>query len=182
MAKATIKLSDGTCVTVEGTPEEVQRLLEIYSAPAPPVSAPSQLKQKSKRKSVRRAEPTTKVGDQSPDLNEIVGLVKSCDEAAEIEERILDRTSMVDRTLLPLYIVHEHLDNAFGLTSGDVRKVTTDLGIPVATPNASRTLSGTASRYVIVDRLRKRGGAPPRYKLSRRGVQYMKAVIAGKAE
>jgi hypothetical protein len=79
---------------------------------------------------------------------------------------------------LPLYIVHEHLGNAFGLSSGEVTKVTTDLGVPVSQPNASRTLSGTAAKYVIGDRVRKKG-QPVRYKLSRRGVQYLQAVIRG---
>ena len=92
---------------------------------------------------------------------------------------ILDRASQVDRTLLPLYLVHEHLGNAFGLSSGDVSKITTDLGVPVSQPNASKTLSGTAAKYVIGDKVRKRGQLV-RYKLSRRGVQYLQTVIGGK--
>lgn len=92
----------------------------------------------------------------------------------------MDRPAQVNRTLLPLYIVHEHLDNAFGLTSGEVTKVTTNLGIPISQPNASRTLSGTAAKYVIGDKVKIKGQAV-RYKLSRRGIQYMKQVLAGKA-
>ena len=84
----------------------------------------------------------------------------------------------MNRILLPLYIVHEYYGNSIGLTSGDVSKITTDLGVPVQTPNASRTLSGTASRYVIGDSVRKKG-QPVRYKLSRRGVQFIKEVISG---
>jgi hypothetical protein len=110
-----------------------------------------------------------------------VNLTKTCDEAESIEAQILDRTSQVDRTLLPLYVVHEHLGNKFGLSSGDVSKITTDLGVPISTANASGTLSGTAAKYVMGDKVRKRGQAV-RYKLSRRGVQYMKAVIAGKSD
>lgn len=109
---------------------------------------------------------------------EIVNLVKDCDEADRIETQILDGSSQVNRTLLPLYIVHEHLGNAFALTSGEVNKVTTDLSIPISTPNASNTLSGTASRYVIGDKIKKKGLAV-RYKLSRRGVKYMKDLLKG---
>jgi hypothetical protein len=86
-----------------------------------------------------------------------------------------------DRTLLPLYIVHEHLDNAFALSSGDVTKVTSDLGVRVSQPAASRTLSGTAAKYVVGDRVRKKGQLV-RYKLSRRGLQYVQGVIRGNAE
>jgi hypothetical protein len=71
--------------------------------------------------------------------------------------------------------------NAFGLSSGEITKITTDLGVPISTPNASNTLSGTAAKYVMGDRVRKRGQAV-RYRLSRRGVQYMKGVISGKSD
>ena len=74
--------------------------------------------------------------------------------------------------------MHKYIDNAYGLTSGEVSQVTTDLGIPIQTPNASRTLSGTASKYVIGDKVRKKGQAV-RYKLSRRGVEYFKKVLSG---
>lgn len=56
----------------------------------------------------------------------------------------------------------------------------TDLGVPVSQPNASKTLSGTAAKYVIGDRVRKKGQLV-RYKLSRRGLQYMQSVISGGA-
>jgi hypothetical protein len=62
------------------------------------------------------------------------------------------------------------------LTSGEVSKVTTELGIRIDVANASKTLSGSASRYVIGDRVRK-SGQPVRYKLSRRGHAYVKEAI-----
>lgn len=119
--------------------------------------------------------------DKAPDLSEIVNLIKNSDEAEAIEAKILDKVSQVNRILLPLYIVHEYMDNTLSLTSGEVSQITTDLGIPVSQPNASTTLSGTASRYVIGDKVRRRGQAV-RYKLSRRGVQYVKSVLGGKAD
>jgi len=182
MAKASLKLSNGTVVTLEGTPEEVKELLELYGGerqPAPK-GAPQQRKHPKPQPVERRAERDETKGDGNLDLNAIVTLTKDCDEAEVIEKQILDRPAQVNRTLLPLYIVHEHLDNAFGLTSGEVTKVTTDLGIPISQPNASRTLSGTASKYVIGDKVKIKGQAV-RYKLSRRGIQYMKQVLAEKA-
>lgn len=182
MAKASLKLSNGTVVTLEGTPEEVKHLLELYGGEGESDSkaAPERRKVRKPQPRARRAERDDASGDGKPDLNEIVTLTKDCDEAEAIETQILDRPAQVNRTLLPLYIVHEHLDNAFGLTSGDVKKVTTDLGIPISQPNASRTLSGTASKYVIGDKVKIKG-QPVRYKLSRRGIQYMKEVLAGNA-
>lgn len=187
MAKASLTLPNGTVVQIEGTTEEVRDLLQFYGGthgqPAPaegkPPVRPKARKVKSKRTSSNKADVGTV--DSTRDLSQIVNLAKDCDDADAIERQILDRTSQVDRTLLPLYIVHEHLKNAFGLSSGEIAKITTDLGVPISTPNASRTLSGTAAKYVMGDRVRKMGQLV-RYKLSRRGVQYMKSVLSGTSD
>jgi hypothetical protein len=179
MAKASLKLSNGTIVTLEGTPEEVTRLLELYGGEhAEASTAKSSTRTHKSRDRVPSPDQPKGQGEGKPNLNQIVALVKECDEAEAIESQILDRAAQVDRTLLPIYIVHEYLGNAFGLTSGEVSKVTKDLGIPISQPNASRTLSGIASKYVIGDKVKVKG-QPVRYKLSRRGLKYMKEVLAG---
>ena len=185
MAKASWKSSTGAAVDVEGTAEEVAQMLALLDSGArsgssagahvkPPASKPKKVLRKGKAAAgpkEARADDDTQV-----DIAGIVNTTKTCDEAENIETRILDRTSQVDRILLPLYIVHEHYDNAFGLTSGHVSKITRELGVPVSQPNTSRTLSGTASKYVMGDTVRKKGQAV-RYKMSRRGVQYLQSVI-----
>lgn len=175
MAKASIALPNGTVVNIEGTPEEVQHLLKFYSDQS--IETPRRRASK-KPVSARGMAKKKEMASENIDYAEIVNLVKECGEAEAIEEQILDRASQVNRTLLPLYIVHEYLNNDKKLTSGEITKVTTDLGIPISQPNASRTLSGTASRYVIGDKVKKKG-QPVRYKLSRRGVKYLKAVLEG---
>lgn len=183
MAKASVRLPNGTSVLIEGTTDEVRQLLEFYGqtthAPMPKrakAEKPRGTRSKSHVRTVPRAD-----GDDQPNLAEIINLIKNCDEADAIETQILDRTSQVNRILLPLFFVHEHLDNAFGLTSGDISKITTDLGIPIQPPNVSHTLVGTASRYVIGHAVRKKG-KPIRYKLSRRGVSYFSSVLRGTAD
>lgn len=177
MAKATLTLTNGTSVVIEGSPEEVHHLLSLYGGDSP--QSTTETRRRARKKSSPKKAPVAKAraGDQ-PDLADIVNLIKTCDEAESIEEQILDRASQVNRILLPLYVVHEYLDNAFGLTSGEVSKITTNLGVPVLAPNASRTLSSTASRYVVGDSVRKQG-KPVRYKLHRRGARYFKSVISG---
>lgn len=172
MPKATFSLPNGTIVTIEGESGEIQALLDHYSKSSPSIYP----LRKEKGTKIKSSQAQSSAGQF--DFSKIVNLVKNCDEAESIENKILDKASQVNRTLLPLYIVHEHMDNAVALTSGDINKITTDLGIPIATPNASRTLSGTASRYVIGDQVRTKGQTV-RYKLSRRGVQYIKSVITG---
>lgn len=73
--------------------------------------------------------------------------------------------------LLPLYIVHRFFSGSPGLTSGDIQKITKQLGVPVAVANASNALSDTARGYVDGDKVRRRGSAV-RYKLVRRGAVF----------
>ncbi len=177
MAKAALKLPNGTVVEIEGSTEEVRELLEFYGG-AGSGRATISHKRPPKKASRKRAAANSESASDTLDLTQIVNEVKGCDEAEDIETKILDKSSQVDRTLLPLYIVHEYFDNAHGLSSGDINKVTTELSVPVSQPNASKTLSGTASKYVIGDTARKKG-ATVRYKLNRRGVKYLKSVISG---
>lgn len=185
MPKASIKLPDGTSVVIEGSPEEVAKLLALYGGAASGTGASYAVPIKeSERKHVApknkvAASKKVESGD-SPDLLAIIAHIKNCDQAESIETKVLDKTGQVNRILLPLFIVHEYIDNAYGLTSGEVSQITTDLGIPVQQPNASSTLSGTASKYVIGDKVRKKGQAV-RYKLSRRGVLYFKGVLDGES-
>jgi hypothetical protein len=180
MPKASITLPNGTVVEVDGTVEEVQRLLQFYGGS----TGNLETEKRKRRKQNKRKTPASpaRAGD-GPKVNhaEIVNVIKTCDEADAIDRMILSRTSVVDRTLLPLYIVHEYLSNSIGLTSGDVHKITTDLGIPTGQANASSALSGSAKRYVIGDKIRVKGRAV-RYKLSRAGLDYVKSVIKGKAD
>lgn len=172
MATAKLTLPDGTNVLIEGTPEEIERLLSYYSGGSASPPKPTSR--------VSRATPSSKKPPRSadePDVAEIVNTIKTCDEAEAIETRILARDSQVDRVLLPLYIVHQYFGGKFGLTSGHINRVTTELGIPISTPNASATLSSTANRYVIGDKTRQRC-RPVRYKMHRRGVEYIKSVLA----
>lgn len=187
MAKATMILPNGTKVDIEGTTEEVAQLLNTIGqgggvgAQSAATTLPS--KRKKSRRTVKRD--TNSTSKSRPEgasvaIAAIVNVLKSSDEAEAIEERILDKTSQVDRTLLPLYAVHEYMEEKVGLTSGDINRITTQLGIPISTANASRTLSGTASRYVMADSVRQ-NGVPVRYQLSRRGAQYMKGIIKGQS-
>ena len=174
MPKASFNLPDGTSVIIEGTSEEVKNILDYYANRSIDSGKPS-----SKKVTQTKDKEITEKSSSKLNLAKLVNLVKDCNEADAIERNILDKSSQVDRVLLPIYIVHEYLDNAFGLSSGNINKILADLGIPMATPNISLTLSGTASRYVMGDKVRKRG-QPVKYKLSRKGLTYFKEVLQGK--
>jgi hypothetical protein len=176
MAKAHLTLPGGTTVTIEGTPDEVHRLLQLSVGEVAPTKrgrTPPGTPSRARKASADSPE------SDGPDLTAIVNLVKECPEADGIETNILNRTSVIDRVLLPLHIFKKHAKSAAGLTSGEIARVTRELGVPVSQPNASTALSGTASKYVMGDKVRRRG-QPVRYRISRRGEQYLASVIDGK--
>jgi hypothetical protein len=168
--RAEVVLPDGTRIAIEGSEAEVSRLLSNYRERASPPE-----REGSRRASVTDA---TAEQDSSITLPEIVRHVKECPESEAIEKHILDRTARVERVLLPLYVIHEHMANAVGLTSGEIARITQELGVPVSQSNVSTIIGGAASQYVVSDQLAKRGVAR-RLKISRKGLQYMKEVLDG---
>jgi hypothetical protein len=178
MPKASLTLANGTVVTIEGTAPEVHELLSFYgSATSKPANGQAHKPPAPPARQRPASPPEDKIGAEV-DLMAIVNYVKSCDEAESIEKHILDQTDQLARVLLPMYVVFEHMNNAYGLTSGQISKVTVQLGVPLKQPNVSKTLSGAAAKYIIGDTVRKNGQAV-RYKLSRRGHAYVKEIIAG---
>lgn len=180
MAKATVTLPNGTQVNIEGSPEEVARIMELYSQQDGGTTRKKAKKKRTAKKKTGARRSTRQTGDSDVQVDwaGIVKIVKTCDEAENIETQILDKRSRINRVLLPIYIVHKYMGDEFGLTSGDINKVTTNLSVPVSQPNASTTLTGAASKYVIADTVRV-SGVPIRYKLSRRGAKYLEGVISG---
>ena len=137
MPKASINLPDGTVVVIEGSPEEVAKLLQMYGGSVGTSGASRSNNKKSKPKTAKKKAgktPSNKsTEDESVDIMQIIEVIRNCDEAEIIETQVLDKTGQVNRILLPLFIVHEHFDNAFSLSSGDISRITTDLGVPVQT-------------------------------------------------
>lgn len=176
MAKANLTLPNGTLVNIEGTTEEVQRLLDLYSG----VPLRSEVRRhedgadRGRLPDADTGRPTA--SDSQVDLVELVNLIRTCDDSERIESAVLDSSSVLNRVLLPLFIVHEHKGNAFGLTSGEISKITVELGVPVTQPNVSTSLSGPAKSHVIGDKMRIKG-QPVRYKLNRRGVQHFRQIL-----
>lgn len=178
MPKASLTLASGTVVTIEGTTSEVNELLSFYGSATSHQAAGHEHKQPVPTARQKPGSLSESKDNAEVDLMAIVNHTKSCDEAESIETRILDQPDQLPRVLLPMYIVYEHMGNAHGLTSGQISKVTVQLGVPVKLPNVSKTLSGAATKYIIGDTVRKAGQAV-RYKLSRRGHTYMKEFISG---
>jgi hypothetical protein len=173
MTKAKLALPSGTVITIEGTVEDVQKLVEFCGDSSAQSAIPGK-----KTKSHNRKQ-SSQALHQKDHITQIVNLIKDCEESDVIEENIIDKASEVNRVLLPLYIIHEYMGNTIALQSGEISKITKELGISISQPNVSSNLSGDASRYVMGDRTRK-ARQVVKYKLNRRGLKYMKEIIKGK--
>ncbi|OGP25759.1 MAG: hypothetical protein A2X99_05580 [Deltaproteobacteria bacterium GWB2_55_19] len=174
MAKASFTLPDGTTVLVEGSVDEIQKIISLYSPEI--VTRPQHINKKQDYKNhISKIEKESKV-----DISTLVNTLKSSDEIKLIEKNVLDRSIVIDRVLLPLYILHKDFDDKFPLTSGEISKIFSQLGITIFQSNVARTLSSTASKYVIGDKIRAKGQAV-RYRLSRLGMKYISSVIKGQA-
>jgi len=180
MANAKFTTPQGTSLEISGTPEEIQKFLKIYESSTISTTSTNP-NPKNKKLPVKRIKSEGSKPKSENILLEIVNKIKDCDEAKEIEENILDRNSQVDKVLLPLYVIHEYLNDDVALQSGEISKITGDLGILIKQPNVSRILSETASRYVMGDKVRK-AKQPVKYKLNRKGQKYIKGVITGKQD
>ncbi|MBU0574425.1 MAG: hypothetical protein KKH83_08125 [Candidatus Margulisbacteria bacterium] len=163
MAKASLVMMDGTKVQIDGSPEEIIKILGTH-------------KMVTKHTAHKQKDALQKIDINDTDLTDIINAIKSCQEADLIEKNILDSNGLVDRILLPLYIIHGEESSISGLTSGDIAKILAQLGIGIHVANISKTLSSAASKYVLGDKIRKKG-QPVRYKISRKGMAYLRSVI-----
>ncbi|MDD5102793.1 MAG: hypothetical protein PHX93_00150 [Candidatus Peribacteraceae bacterium] len=172
MAKSHIKLPDGTDIIIEGNPDEIAKILELYSVK-------SEASPRSAGGSTKPHKPSTDKGEMNGDhVLELINTIKECDESEKIEQTILDRLSLVNRILLPLYISHQHFRNEIALQTGEISKILTELGTPVSVSNVAHCIAGSAKSYVAGDKVRKRGQAV-KYRITRKGLTYLTAVING---
>jgi len=167
MAKSTINLPDGTIITIDGSPEEIKKILSVYQTE----KESGVIKKRKSAAGIKKEEKS-----EQDNILDVINYIKNCEGADAIEEKILDRASQVDRVLLPLYVA-DKLKNKPHLSSGDIHSVLKELGIKIALPNISNTLRGTASKYVMGDRQLKKGAGVVKYQISRPGRQYITKIL-----
>ncbi len=175
MATSKIVLPNGTIISVDGNPEEIKKILSFYSQPS---NETQNIKRKKSNSIKQRVNIEHSDESETDAVMEIVTSIKESEEAENIETNVLDRPSQIDRILLPLYVNQKYLENKYSLTTGEIAKVLVELGVPISVPNVSNGMTTSASKYVVGDKARKKGQAV-KYKLSRRGFQYMSAVVSG---
>lgn len=169
MPKATIALANGTTITIDGTLEDINYLVNIYS---PSNTKPLKNKKLPKSKKVKSNRPLA----NKFDVLRITNALHNCEEIEEIEKNILDKPNELNRVLLPLYVLEKHLKDETGLTTSEISKVTIKLGVKVSRQNSLRAVKFTGPKYILSQ---SEGSHFPRYRLNRRGMKYMESVING---
>lgn len=172
MAKSTIKLENGTTITVEGTVEEISKLLALYQKPTIVDNGNNGQQEDGDLIDAKSASK-----HEFLDIVKLVNATKDSNDLEQIEKNILDKAGQVDRVLLPLFIADRKFGSEISLSSNDIYKFLKEFGISMALPNISNTLSSSASRYVIADSTRRKG-ASIGYKISRKGKQHLEQVLA----
>lgn len=170
MTKSTIKLPNGTVITVEGSLEDVAQLLNLYGEQGASTASVGGGTPKVKKEVTKQAQASAVEGHV--DVLTLVNITKDADDFDDIERKILDNASQIDRVLLPLFITERSFGASATLSSGDVYKFLKEFGINMALPNVSKTLSSSAIKYVMTSSTRKKG-ASNSYRISRKGKQYV---------
>lgn len=180
--KANFTLPNGATIEVDGTIEEVNAVAD-HAAKYPPSGAmPAPTTSRASAAAWQPPTPNSDDPEAVPELNiaAVVGIIKDCPEAEAIQHRVLDANPLnaAHRTLMCLWAVSKYVSDQIGLTSGDIQKITDQLGIKLDISSASRVLSDRAKAFVSGDVVRRKGGAV-RYKLNRRGIAEFERILNG---
>ena len=98
-----------------------------------------------------------------------------CDESDKIQSNILDQKGMNVKILLSFYVSYKYFKNAW-LTTGDIEKITSNLGVRIAVSNVSNKIKSNLRQYLESGSVR-RLGLPTPYRLNRNGVKYFESLL-----
>jgi hypothetical protein len=135
---------------------------------------------RSRRKKSAPTEGQIRTGDdQVADavLTQIIASVNDADNYDDIAKYVLDRADRTARILMCYYFAHQHTTDP-AMTTTDVERITSQLGVKIAQPNVAKVIREGAGRYLTADRVRRRGQAV-RYKINRRGIAAFEEAVAG---
>ncbi len=89
----------------------------------------------------------------------IANKAKDCNESEHIQKKVLDVRNPEAKVLMCFYVSYKYFGNAW-LTSGDVERITSELGVKIATGNASNYIKALRANLES-GKARKKGSATP---------------------
>lgn len=117
----------------------------------------------------------SKVNNKNDYVLLIVNKIKNCQESEKIDSKILGKSAIPCRVLLPFFICYKYFPEQ-GLTSGDIEKITSELRVKIKTPNVSNSITNSLLKYLDGDSSRVKG-KPVIYKLNRKGANYFESLL-----
>jgi len=133
------------------------------------------LEAKDQKPKLKKVSDDTKQGISSDLVLNIINKIGECDESEKIQANVLDKTSMEGKILLCFHISYRYFKNA-RLTTGDIEKITSELGTKITVGNVSNKITGGLRKYLESGTTRKHG-APTPYRLNRKGAKRFKEII-----
>jgi hypothetical protein len=119
-------------------------------------------------------------GDITIDENDInlaiANSITNCEEAELIQNKVLDSRNLEARILLCFFISNKYFGNAW-LTSGNIERITSELGVKVSSANASTKLKSLRA-FLESGKVRK-NGLPTPYRLNRSGQKHFDNILHG---
>lgn len=109
------------------------------------------------------------------DIVAVVNEINDFDKYKIIEEKILKKSNQLNRILLVFYFANK-VKSGGSITTGDVAKITDQLGIRITSANAASNIKNN-SKFFASETVRKRG-AVVKYKMNRKGIEEFESIIA----
>lgn len=106
----------------------------------------------------------------------IANSITNCKEAELIQAKVLDTRNLEAKILLCFFISHKYFSNAW-LTSGNIERITSELGVKVGSANASTKLKSLRA-FLESGKVRK-NGLPTPYRLNRSGQKRFEEILHG---
>jgi hypothetical protein len=158
-----VRLRSGDAeIEIEGSRGDIDQLLERWwqlkeVSSAPPLRPNGATKP---RRKPAQANNEANTLDSSLDVNAIANQVKESEHFSSIEQKILHASGQrYNKVAFAIWFVNQPL------TSGDIHRLLTALGVRIGLPAVSVALK-TNMKKLTTDKARKHGGAPAAYQLT----------------
>jgi hypothetical protein len=136
--------------------------------------------QPSKKTPALKKKPTSSTVTSNKETGvDIVKIINSINESEQhdiIKENILNKVKNLNKILLVFYFTNEAHGNNTYITTGNVEKITDQLGIKIEKTNIGKNIKKNL-KYFSTENVRKKG-VITKYKLNRKGIEEFKQIIA----
>jgi hypothetical protein len=127
-----------------------------------------------KHKTGSSTDPGDEDSNSNIDVAKVVNEINDSDKHSVIEKEIINRSNRLKRILLVLYFSNE-LYPQVPITTGEIEKITDQLGIKIASPNVASAIKENL-KFFTADAVRKRG-AIVKYKINKKGIDEIKKIL-----